>query len=48
MSYLLDTHVLYWHLFDPTRLSPVARQAIEDGETGRATLVVLTLVLGES
>ena len=30
MSYLLDTHVFLWALFDPNRLSKKAREAIED------------------
>lgn len=47
MTYLLDTHALFWHLFDPAKLSPAARQAIEDGEAGKDGLVVLSLVLAE-
>jgi PIN domain nuclease of toxin-antitoxin system len=45
MTCLLDTHALFWHLFEPARLSPAARQAIDDGEAGKATLIVLSLVL---
>jgi len=29
---LLDTHVLLWAATDPAQLSPLARDAIEDGE----------------
>ena len=47
MTYLLDTHVLYWHLFDPSKLSTASRQAIDDGESGKASLVVPALVLAE-
>jgi PIN domain nuclease of toxin-antitoxin system len=47
MTYLLDTHVLYWHLFDPTRLSHASRRAIDDGEAGKGSLIVLSLVLAE-
>ena len=47
MTFLLDTHVLYWHLFDPTKLSTTSRRAIDDGETGKAGLIVLSLVLAE-
>ena len=47
MSYLLDTHVLYWSLFDPPKLSAAARQAIDDGEAGEVPLLVLSLVLAE-
>ena len=47
MIYLLDTHTLFWHLFDPAKLSPATRQAIEDGENSKAGLVVLSLVLAE-
>jgi PIN domain nuclease of toxin-antitoxin system len=47
MTYLLDTHALYWHLFGPARLSPAARQAIDEGEAGKAGLVVLSIVLAE-
>jgi PIN domain nuclease of toxin-antitoxin system len=47
MTYLLDTHALFWHLFEPAKLSPAARQAIDDGEAGKAGLIVLSLVLAE-
>ena len=47
MTFLLDTHVLYWHLFDPTKLSTTSRRAIDDGETGKAGLTVLSLKLAE-
>jgi PIN domain nuclease of toxin-antitoxin system len=46
-AYLLDTHVLYWHLFQPGKLSKAARQAIRDGEAGGAALIVYHLVLAE-
>jgi PIN domain nuclease of toxin-antitoxin system len=45
--YLLDTHVLYWHLSVPGKLSPAAKKAIEDGETGQALLVISHIVLAE-
>jgi len=35
LTYLLDTHVVYWHLFEPARLSTVSRQAIVEGEAGK-------------
>ncbi len=47
MTYLLDTHALYWHLFDPSKLSTASRRAISEGEAGRASLIVLSLVLAE-
>ncbi len=45
--YFLDTHALYWHLFEPAKLSTAVRQAILDGETGQAVLIVYHLVLAE-
>jgi PIN domain nuclease of toxin-antitoxin system len=45
--YVLDTHVLYWHLFVPAKLSPRAKQALADGEAGLALLVVSHIVLAE-
>ena len=47
MTFLLDTRVLFWHLFEPDRLSGPCRKAISEGEQGKASLVVLTLVLAE-
>ena len=47
MTYLLDTHALFWHLFEPAKLSTAARQAIDEGEAGKARLIVLSLVLAE-
>lgn len=47
MRYLLDTHALHWSLSDPSKLSSAARQAIDDGEAGKAELIVLSLVLAE-
>lgn len=47
MTFLLDTHALYWHLFEPAKLSPAARQAIDDGEAGKAGLIILSIVLAE-
>jgi PIN domain nuclease of toxin-antitoxin system len=47
MTYVLDTHALYWHLFEPAKLSPGARQSIAEGEAGEAGLIVLALVLAE-
>jgi len=47
MTYLLDTHVVYWHLFEPTRLSTASRQAIAEGEVGKARLIVSTVALAE-
>lgn len=32
MSYLLDTHILLWSLFDPKKLPAAATVAITDGE----------------
>jgi PIN domain nuclease of toxin-antitoxin system len=45
--FVLDTHALYWHLFEPAKLSAPASQAIADGEAGKAVLVVYHLVLAE-
>ena len=45
--YLLDTHVIYWHLFVPAKLSGRAKQALADGEAGLALLVVSHIVLAE-
>lgn len=47
MTYLLDTHVLYWHLFAPAKLSAAAVQAIKDGEAGQAQLFVSHIALAE-
>jgi PIN domain nuclease of toxin-antitoxin system len=47
MTCLLDTHALFWHLFEPAKLSPAARQAIADCEARQAGLIVLSLVLAE-
>ena len=43
----LDTHALYWHLFEPAKLSIPASQAIGEGEAGKAILVVYYVVLAE-
>lgn len=45
--FVLDTHVLYWHVFETAKLSASARQAILDGETGKAILIVPYLILAE-
>ena len=47
MIYVLDTHVLYWYLFEPARLSDACRRAIAEGETGKASLIVPAIVLAE-
>jgi PIN domain nuclease of toxin-antitoxin system len=47
MIYLLDTHVLFWHLFEPARLSTASRETIAEGEAGKAGLIVLSIVLAE-
>jgi hypothetical protein len=44
MIYVLDTHVVYWYLFEPARLSTACRQAISEGETGKAGLMGGTLI----
>ena len=46
-AYLLDTHALYWHLSVPEKLSAAARQAIADGEAGKALLIVSHIDLAE-
>jgi PIN domain nuclease of toxin-antitoxin system len=45
--YLLDTHALYWHLFEPAKLSAHARPALLDGAAGNAVLIVYHLGLAE-
>lgn len=45
--YALDTHVLYWYLWDPSRLSPAANGAFRDLEDGNGLGVVPAIVLVE-
>ena len=46
-TYMLDTHALYWHLYDRSKLSLSARQAIDEGEAGAASLLVSHVALAE-
>ena len=46
-KYILDTHVLYWYLRSPDRLSPAANAAFALAETGNAELVVPAIVIAE-
>lgn len=46
-AYLLDTHALFWHVSVPGKLSPAAKQAIADGEAGKALLIISHIVLAE-
>jgi PIN domain nuclease of toxin-antitoxin system len=45
--FVIDTHTLYWHLTDPSKLSAVARQVFQEAGAGRAILVVPHIVLAE-
>jgi PIN domain nuclease of toxin-antitoxin system len=45
--YVLDTHALYWQIFEPAKLSPSSRQAIQDGEAGKAVMAVPYIALAE-
>ncbi len=46
-TYMLDTHALYWHLYERPKLSQAARQAIDEGEAGTASLLVSHVALAE-
>ncbi len=47
-AYVLDTHILFWHLTGQRRkLSAGARRAFEQGERGEAVLYVSTISLVE-
>ncbi|MBI1928713.1 PIN domain-containing protein [Candidatus Poribacteria bacterium] len=45
--YLLDTHVLYWHLIGSSRLSLSAVNIFTEAQAGKAVLVVYYVVLAE-
>jgi len=45
--YLLDTHVLYWHLIGSSRLSSSAVNIFTEAQAGKAVLVVYYVVLAE-
>ncbi len=44
---LIDTHVLYWWIKEPQRLSAVARGWTERAGFGQATLLISTVTLWE-
>src|SRR5690242_7900091 len=45
--FCLDTHTLYWHRLDSSKLSARATQAIDDGIQGKAVLVISFIVIAE-
>ena len=45
--FLIDTHALWWYLFNPDRLSPAAAAIFRLTETGNATIVVPAIVVSE-
>ncbi|MFQ5855425.1 MAG: type II toxin-antitoxin system VapC family toxin [Anaerolineae bacterium] len=45
--YVTDTHALYWHLTNDTRLSSAARQVFEETDTGIHQILVPGIVLIE-
>lgn len=47
-QYVTDTHALLWYLTDDKRLSKAARRVFEEGEQGRAEILVPSVVLVES
>ena len=46
-EYVSDTHALYWHLTNDPRLSPAARQAFLDADTGVHRIFVPGIALIE-
>jgi len=46
--YLADTHALLWHLFQPTRLSPAAKNAFAEIDANEAALQVPLVVIAEA
>lgn len=47
VPFVIDTHTLYWHLTDPSKLSQSARRVFQEAGAGRATLIVPHIVLAE-
>lgn len=46
-SYLLDTHALFWHLTNSSKLSDRARRIFGDAAGGQITLILSPIVLLE-
>ena len=46
--YVADTHVLLWHLFDPSRLGPTAREALQEVDNNEAILNLPVVVIAEA
>lgn len=47
-TYVADTHALVWHLFNPTRLSNMARDAFAKIARGEAVLNIPLIVVAET
>ena len=45
--YVVDTHAIYWHLTQSSKLGPRAAAAFEEGERDEARLYVPSIVLCE-
>lgn len=48
MLYVLDTHVLVWYFTGNTRLSPEARNLIDEVRQQGGRLLIPTIVLAEA
>ena len=47
MTYVADTHPLFWFLTNNKRLSSNARVLFEEAETGESSIIVPSIVLAE-
>ena len=47
MTYVIDTHPLFWFLTNNKRLSSNARILFEEAETGESSIIVPSIVLAE-
>ena len=47
MTYVTDTHPLFWFLTNNKRLSSNARVLFEEAETGESSIIVPSIVLAE-
>lgn len=46
-QYVIDTHALYWHLTEPSKLSDAARQIFAEAYRGNCMLILSPIVLLE-
>ena len=46
-AFVMDTHVLWWYLISPDRLSAAASAVFRLAETGNATIVVPAIAVAE-